>query len=127
MSFAAGQRWTYNAPHGFEPSRLVIGAIVKFEGSEPVICCSVSGAPRRHADGSIDKVTIPFLPLTQDAFAATAVAEDGPGDPAPSFADKLDEWCNDPKGLTTFTVPFDGYLDHLIAHQMAKIVGLSAA
>ncbi len=65
MSFAAGQRWTYRAPQGFEASRLVIGAIFKFEGSDSIVCCSVTGAPRRHADGSIDVVAIPFLPMSE--------------------------------------------------------------
>ncbi len=58
---------------------------------------------------------------------ATVVALDGAEEPAAAFGDKLQEWSNDPRGLTTFTVPFDGHLDHLIAHQMAQIVGLSAA
>ena len=127
MSFAAGQRWTYRAPQGFEASRVVIGAILKFEGSESIICCTVTGAPRRHADGSVDVVTIPFLPMSEEALTATVVAPDGAEEPAAAFAEKLQEWTNDPRGLTTFTVPFDGHLDHLIAHQMAKIVGLSAA
>ena len=127
MSFAAGQRWTYRAPMGFEASRLVIGAILKFEGSSSIICCSVTGAPRRHSDGSIDSVTIPFLPMSEAALTATVVAQDGLEEPAAAFAEKLQEWSNDPRGLSTFTVPFDGYLDHLIAHQMAQIVGLNAA
>ena len=127
MIFAAGQRWTYRTPKGFEASRLVIGAILKFEGSGSIVCCSVAGAPRRHADGSIDTVTIPFLPLSEGALTATVVAQDGMEEPAAAFAEKLQDWSNDPRGLSTFTVPFDGYLDHLIAHQMAQRVGLSAA
>lgn len=127
MSFAAGQRWTYRAPQGFEASRLVIGAILKFEDSGSIVCCSVTGAPRRHADGTMDVVTIPFLPMTAEALSATVLAPDGMEEPPASFAEKLQEWVNDPRGLSTFTVPFDGYLDHLIAHQMAKIVGLDAA
>jgi hypothetical protein len=127
MSISVGQRWTYRPPQGFEASRIIIGAIVQFEGSGRVVCCSVSGAPRRHADGHLEAVTIPFLPLSEDAFLASVAAADGQEEPCLSFGAKLQEWSTDPRGLTTFTVPFDGFLDHLIANQMAKIVGLSAA
>lgn len=127
MSFSAGQRWAYRAPQGFESSRLVIGAIVAFEGAGRVICCSVTGAPARHSDGHTEAVTIPFLPLSEEAFAATVAAQDGLEEPPAVFAEKLNDWINDPRGLSTFTVPFDGHLDHLIANQMAKIVGVDAS
>lgn len=127
MSFSAGQRWTYRAPEGFEASRIVIGAILRFEDADSIVCCAVTAAPRRNPDGSIDIVTIPFLPITEAALAQTVVSQDGNEEPPAAFADKLQEWCNDPRGLSTFTVAFDGYLDHLIAHQMAQIVGLDAA
>lgn len=65
--------------------------------------------------------------MTGQALAATVVAQDGMQEPPAVFADKLEQWSTDARGLTTFNVPFDGYLDHLIAHQMAKIVGLDAA
>jgi hypothetical protein len=84
-------------------------------------------APRRHADGHIEVVTIPFIPMTDAAFNASVVALEGTADLPESFAEKLDEWSNDPKGLTAFTVPFEGFLDQMIALQMAEIAGLSAA
>lgn len=126
-SFAAGQCWTYRAPPGFETSRIIIGAIVTFEDREAIICCSVLGAPRRLADGSVDCVTIPFLPISAAALNATLVAPDGEGRVPDAFAAALAEWSADAKGLSVFTVPFDGYLDRMIARQMAAIVGLSAA
>ena len=127
MSFAAGQRWTYRTPVGYEASRIVIGAILRFDGSDSIICCSVTGAPRSLADGAHDAVTIPFLPLTEAAFAATVASFDGTEEPCASFSEKLLEWSDDPRGLTTFTVPFEGLLDQLIARQMAEIVKRSAA
>jgi hypothetical protein len=127
MSFAAGQCWSFRAPPGFEGARIVIGAILRFQNTESIVCCSVLGAPRRAPDGRIEAVTIPFLPMSETALAQTVVASDGVAELPESFAARLDEWANDPRGLTTFTVPFDGYLDHLIAHQMASIVGLDAA
>ena len=127
MSFATGQRWTYRAPEGYEASRIVIGAILRFDGSESIICCCVTGAPRSHADGANVAVTIPFLPLTESAFAATVASFDGTEEPCTSFSEKLLEWSDDPRGLTTFTVPFEGLLDQLIARQMAEIVKRSAA
>jgi hypothetical protein len=55
------------------------------------------------------------------------VALEGTADLPEGFAEKLEEWSNDPKGLTAFTVPFEGFLDQMIALQMAEIAGLSAA
>jgi hypothetical protein len=127
MSFAAGQCWTYRAPRGFETSRLLIGAIASFDGHRNIVCSAVVHAPRRHADGHIEVVTIPFLPMTDAAFQASVVALEGTADLPEGFAEKLEEWSNDPKGLTAFTVPFEGFLDQMIALQMAEIAGLSAA
>lgn len=92
-----------------------------------IVCAAAVHAPRRHADGHIEMVTIPFLPMTEAAFRASVVALEGEAALPEAFAQKLEEWSNDPKGLTTFTVPFEGFLDQMIAHQMAEIAGLSAA
>lgn len=126
MEFAAGQRWTYRAPAGFETSRIVIGAVVGFGEGDVVVCAAVAGAPRRMPDGAIQAVIIPFLPFAQAAFAATVVAPDGVDIPPPAFTRELELWAADPRGLSTFTVPFDGFVDRLIARQMAEIVGPQA-
>lgn len=120
MQFAAGQCWTYRAPEGFEASRLLIGAIASFDGDRNIVCAAVTNAPRRHADGH-------FEPMTDAAFHASVVALEGTADLPASFGEKLEAWSTDPKGLTAFTVPFDGFLDHMIAQQMAEIAGQSAA
>ncbi|MGD9785473.1 MAG: hypothetical protein AB7E80_01155 [Hyphomicrobiaceae bacterium] len=129
MKFKAGQSWSYRSPEGFETSRIVIGAIATFGGRPAILCCSVSGAPQREPDGSIVTVDIPFLPIEEAALSATVTSCDEP--PTASigegFAEGLDQWQSDPRGLSCFTVPFDGYLDRLIAHQMAAIVGTDAA
>jgi hypothetical protein len=127
MLLAASQRWSYRAPEGFEASRLIIGAIVTFDGRRSLICCSVIGAPRRRPDGMVEAVTIPFLPMTEPAFRASVVALDGTAEPPEAFARKLQEWSDDPRGLSTFTVPFEGFLDRMIALQMAEIAAQSAA
>lgn len=127
MSFAAGQCWAYRAPAGFEGSRLIIGAVAVFPDSPPVLCCSAIGAPRRLPDGSVDTCTIPFLPMTESAVAASVTALDGAAEPPAHFLEALELWQDDPRGLTTFTVPFEGFLDRMIALQMAEIVGRSAA
>lgn len=127
MTLAAGQRWTYRAPAGYEASRVVIGAIAKFEGGNSIVCCAVSEAPKRHPDGTVELVTIPFLPMTEAAFMATVVAQDGMSELPGDFASKLQEWTEDPRGLTAFTVPFEGHLDRMIAAQMEKIVATHAA
>ena len=128
MDLAAGQSWTYRAPAGFETSRLLIGAIASFDGQRTILLAAAVHAPRRHADGHLDMVTIPFLPMTEAAFRASVVDLDETAAELPEqFAEKLQEWSNDPRGLSTFTVRFEGFLDQMIAHQMAEIAGLSAA
>ncbi len=48
--------------------------------------------------------------MTDAAFNASVVALAGTADlPPDSFGDKLEAWRTDPKGLTAFTVPFDGF------------------
>ncbi|MEO1207016.1 MAG: hypothetical protein AAFV45_11850 [Pseudomonadota bacterium] len=120
--FETNQRWAYRSPAGFEASRLVIGAIVSWSDEDRIICASVSGAPRREPDGTLTAVTIPFLPMTEEAFAKTVSQQDGLADPATGFADALREWSSDERGLSVFTVHFDGLLDQFIARQMAEIV-----
>jgi hypothetical protein len=127
MMYRAGQSWTYRPPAGFETSRLVIGAIARFGNGAEVLCCAVMGAPRKRRTGELEAVTIPFLPMTPEAFAASALALDGAAEPPEGFEDGLAAWQDDPLGLTMFTVPFEGFLDRLIARQMEAIVGQSAA
>lgn len=128
MHFAAGQSWTYRAPKGFEASRLLIGAVAAFGEDRNIVCCAAIHAPRRRADGQLDMVTIPFIPMIDTAFCASVVELcTGAAELPPDFVDKLSAWSSDPKGLTTFTVPFEGCLDDLISRQMAEIAGRSAA
>ena len=125
----AGQTWSYRAPEGYEASRLVIGAIATFSGDSRIVCVSVTDAPQRQPDGTLATVAIAFLPMSEAAFAATVTGLDATGAAPldPGFAEALADWSGDPRGLTCFTVAFDGYLDRLIAHQMAAIVGSDAA
>lgn len=125
--FRAGQRWTYRAPAGFEASRLIIGAIVTFPEREQIVCCAVTCAPRRLPDGRIDAVTIPFLPLGAGAFGQTVGVLDGTEDVPADFIVAFEIWRDDPRGLSAFTVPFEGLLDRLIARQMEQIVQAGAA
>lgn len=125
----AGQVWRYDAPEGFEASRIAIGAIATFPDQRRIICVSIDDAPQRQPDGTIAAMNIAFLPLSEDAFAATVVALDDEATVGinAEFADGFLEWNNDERGLTCFTVAFDGWLDKLIARQMAAIVGSDAA
>lgn len=128
MDFSAGQSWSYRAPEGFESSRIIIGAVVTFTGDQHILCCSITHAPRRRGDGSLEMVTIPFLPMSAEALRASVVALDSsPAEPPEHFCHAFEAWRSDPQGLTTFTVAFDGFLDRMIARQMADIVGQSAA
>ena len=123
MSFAAGQQWTYRAPPEISDSRVVIGAILAFEGDSRIVCASVLGALQTNPDGAVVRVTIPFLPMTEDALSATVVTLDGTADVAPEFASHFEAWHGDARGLSYFTVPFEGSLDRMIALQMADIIG----
>lgn len=119
---AAGQSWRLRS-HDFEGEpRLVIGAILAFESSERVVCVSlIDAAPIAPApDGS--QRTITFLPLSEAAFRDSVTEVDGTGEPAEGFAAEFEIWRADPRGLSVFTVPFDGSLDRLIARQMEAIV-----
>jgi hypothetical protein len=121
-SFAAGQRWAYRAPEGYQSSRIVIGAIVSFEGREPVICCMVTEAPQRGSDGATRSVAIPFIPMAHAAFEATVTELDGTQPVTPAFLESYEHWKADARGLSYFTVPFEGSLSRLIALQMAALV-----
>ncbi|MCB1513941.1 MAG: hypothetical protein KDJ18_03810 [Hyphomicrobiaceae bacterium] len=127
--FAAGQVWAYDAPAGFETSRILIGAIASFSGSQRICCCAVTGAPGRDADGEWQPVDIPFLAMTETALAATVTGLDAAAAAVlpEAFAPALQEWQTDPRGLSCFTVPFDGDMNHMIARQMAAIIGSDAA
>lgn len=124
--FAAGQRWTYRTAPGLESSRLIIGAVATFSYGR-IYCCSIAYAGRTGADGGIERVHIPFLTLTEYALAHTVVALDGTDQLPDSFAARLQEWSEDPRGMSTFTVPFDGFLDHLISEQVAHLASGQAA
>lgn len=124
MSFSAGQSWAYRAPEGFETSCAVIGAIVHYETRESIVCFSVYDAPRRGSAASGDTVTIPFIPMSQSAFAATVTALRAEGAELPDeFGTQLHTWANDERGLAVFTVPFLGFLDQMMNMQMASMVG----
>ncbi len=126
MELAAGQRWRYRAAEGCETSRLVVGAIVTFEGGERIICCSVENAAHVEPDGSVTFAPLVFLPMSDTAWRATATEFDGSGEPHPAFAAALSQWGDDPAGLSAFTVAYDGFLDRTIARQMASIVESAA-
>jgi hypothetical protein len=128
-SVAAGDCWTYRAPEGFEDSRIVVGAIVRFEDAPAIVCVSVSAAPQRQPDGSIIAAPIQFLPMSEAAFSQTVRGRDGVGEPAAGFSSSLEAWQSDAgtRGLSYFTVPFEGYLDRMIAVQMAELAAAGQA
>ncbi|MFM9940844.1 MAG: hypothetical protein ACKVP7_15275 [Hyphomicrobiaceae bacterium] len=125
--FTVGQRWRYPVPEDLAQSRLIIGAILVFEGATRLICTCVTHALQTGPTGDITIVTIPFLPMTEAALAATVTDLDGDGEVAPEFAAQFQAWHEDGRGLSYFTVPFEGSLDRMIARQMADIADASMA
>ena len=122
-SFTVGHMWTYRASSGLEDSRIIVGALVAFAEGETIACCTVTGALQQRPDGSLERVTIPFLPMTVTALERTVLERDGEAEVAPAFAAHFASWHDDERGLSYFTVPFKGSLDRMIALQMAEIVG----
>lgn len=125
MTFEAGQRWAYRAPDEIADSRIHIGAIVEFSGGVTIACCAVTGAQQDASSGGLERATIPFLPLSLEALAKTVTARDGDAECPEEFAAALEAWGQDPRGVSYYTVPFEGSLERLIGLQMAAIVGQS--
>ena len=125
--FVVGQMWSYRTSPELADSRLVIGALLAFAAGETLACCSVTGAQQQRPDGTLERVTIPFLPMTEAALARTVLSLVGEGAVAPAFAAHFSNWHDDERGLSFFTVPFEGALHRMIALQMAEIVGDTAA
>lgn len=119
MQLSPGQRWMQRTDNGESPSRLVIGAILAFPGHEDVVCCTVTNATHRRADGVREEIDVPFLPVSRGAFLQSVASLDGMTEPAPAFRVELEAWRSDPRGLRVFTVPFEGSFDRMIAMQMA--------
>jgi hypothetical protein len=121
MTLAVGQQWTCRAPEATH-ARLVIGAILAFEGAERIVCVSVAGAVQADHERGAAAVAVPFVPMGESAFADSVAALEGSGDVGDEFLEQFDRWYHGEKGLTYFTVPFEGSLDRMIATQMAVIV-----
>jgi len=113
-NYAVGQAWSYEAPRGFEQSRIVIGAILTFASHEPVICSAVMGAPMLNNSGEVEPLTIPFLPFSQSAFEQTVLELDGKIDVPETFRDCYKRWKTDLKGLGFINIPFKGLLKNMI-------------
>ena len=123
----AGQNWRFHAPQGFEDARIIIGAIVTPTVGDSIVCFSVSRAPCTGAGGVLTDAMISLIPMSATAFRATVVELDGTAALPSEFSDELSAWQNDPRGLTVFTVPFDGCLDRLLTNQAASLIAQSAA
>ena len=69
-----------------------------------------------------DTITIPFVPLSESAFAATVTALAADEEQVPdAFTTQLQAWSVDERGLAVFTVPFLGFSDQMMSMQVAAI------
>lgn len=123
----AGQRWCFDTSYGFDDARAIVGAIVSPSSGERIVCFSVTRAPTTLDDGSKSEAMISFIPMTESAFRATITEPDGNAALPAEFSDELAAWQSDARGLTIFTVPFDGCLDRLLANQAASLINQPAA
>ena len=121
------QSWQFNTSHGFDDARVVIGAIVSPSRGDRIVCFSVTRAPTTLDNGIKSEAMISFIPMAEPAFCATITNLDGEATPPPEFSDELAAWQSDERGLTVFTVAFDGCLDRLLAHQAAAMLAKPAA
>ncbi len=112
-SYSVGQSWIYEAPNGFEKSRIIIGAILTFASHEPVICAAVTDAPMKDEEGNVQSLTIPFLPFSKTAFEQTVIRVDGTAPVPESFRDNYKNWKTDSKGLGFINIPFRGLLRNM--------------
>lgn len=126
-ALSAGQRWTFDATHGFDDARIIIGAIVSTGSSERIVCFSVTRAPTTLEGGAHGETAISFIPMSESAFKKTVKMCEGTGDPVENFTAELQAWQNDPRGLAVFTVPFDGCLDRLLANQAASLINTATS
>jgi len=113
-NYSVGQSWIYEAPKGFECSRIIIGAILTFSSHEPVICAAVTNAPMKNDEGELHPLTIPFLPFSKSAFDQTVVRLDGPANLPSSFGENYKYWKTDQKGLGFINIPFKGLLRNMV-------------
>lgn len=114
QSYAVGQSWVYEAPRGFEKSRIIIGAILTFATHEPVICTAVTQAPMLDANGNVQPLTIPFLPFSKTAFDQTVVDIDGSAKLPEDFKSHYTSWKNHQNGLGFIDIPFKGLLRTMV-------------
>lgn len=119
----AGQAWClipasgeHDRPDKDQGTLILVGAIVEFAEHGPVVCC----AARMPADGE----TIPFIPLSLDAFRLTVSRRAGDAELPDAFFDAFEAWMADETGKRVFDVPFEGSLDRMIARQMARIANV---
>jgi len=127
QKLSAGQNWQFNTSHGFDDARAIIGAIVSPSSGARIVCFSVTRAPTTLDDGSQSEAMISFIPMAEAAFRTTITNLDGTATLPTEFSDELTAWQSDERGLTVFTVPFDGCLDRLLAHQAAAMIAQPAA
>ena len=112
--YSVGQSWIYEAPRGFEDSRIIIGAILTFASHEPVICASVTSAPMKDESGEVQPLTIPFLPFSKSAFDQTVLDLEGTKDVPAAFRENYKSWKRDAKGLGFINIPFKGLLRDMV-------------
>jgi len=110
QSYAVGQAWIYEAPKGFEGSRIIIGAILTFANHQPIICVAVTKAPMSDTSGCVQPLTIPFLPFSKIAFDQTVMTIDRSVQLPEDFISHYTSWKNDLKGLGFINIPFKGLL-----------------
>ncbi len=112
--YSVGQSWIYEAPRGFENSRIIIGAILTFASHEPVICAAVTSAPMKDQNGEVHPLTIPFLPFSKTAFDQTVLDLEGTIDVPEDFRENYKSWKRDAKGLGFINIPFKGLLRDMV-------------
>lgn len=127
VDLVAGQSWQFNATHGFDDARLIIGALVSLGDGKRIVCFSVTRAPTTLEGGVQSEAMISFIPMAERAFRETITELDGTNSPPPEFSKELESWRTDERGLTVFTVSFDGCLDRLLARQAATLISKPAA
>ncbi len=115
MEIAPRQVWTYDAPPGYETSRIIIGTIEDVPGEGDIVCVTVTGAPLPVRGGGLQAETLTFVPFSRAALEDTLRSQEGEADLPVDFSDLRDNWMEETGGTEYLTIPLPLFLDMLAA------------
>lgn len=119
-----GQVWTYEAPEGFEDSRIIIGSMDDIPEHGEIVCISVTNAPiPQGASGAVDGSTLPFIPFSREAVVKTVLKMEGNSELHKDFADYYSSWRSETGGKDYFTTTLPIFFEMLVTGSNPNLAG----